>query len=179
MTGKILKSILSRLRIVIARLLGARIGNGCMLDKGLDISNYSNISLGDNATLYKNCTIYNSKQGMFKLGGNSHVAPYGYFLIDNNKVEIGNDVAIGPFCSFFCHSNNYSTGEKLFRKNYLDGDIKIGSNVFIGAQCVIQPGTTIEDDVIIAANSVVKGKVESGFIYGGSPANKIKPVYDE
>ena len=174
-----MKSVLSKLRILLAEFWGARIGKGCTLDKGLDISNFSNVVLGTNSILYKNCTIYNSKHGIFKLGDNSHVAPYGYFLIDQNKVEIGNDVAIGPFCSFFCHSNNYSGNERLFRKNYLDGDIKIGSNVFIGAQCVIQPGTIIEDDVIVAANSVVKGKIESGFIYGGSPAKKIKPVYDQ
>ena len=110
------------------------------------------------------------------MGNNSHAAPYSYFLITNNSVIIGDDVAIGPFCSFFCSSNSYSDDIPLFRENYENGDIILGNNVFIGAQSTILPGTEIQDNVIIAANSVVKGIIESGWAYGGAPCKPLKKL---
>ncbi|RLD75717.1 MAG: acyltransferase, partial [Bacteroidetes bacterium] len=106
------------------------------------------------------------------MGDNSHIAPFGYFLIENNIVEIGNDVAIGPFCSFFCVTNSIKGKSDLFRENYINGDIYVGNNVFIGAQCVILPGTKINDNTVIAANSVIGGVLESGVVYGGTPVKK-------
>lgn len=110
------------------------------------------------------------------MGDRSHAAPYGYFLIEDQKLSIGDDVAIGPYCCFFCSSNTYSTRKPLFRENYEKGDITIGNNVFIGAQSVILPGSIISDNVIVAAHSSVKGKLESGYIYGGSPCKPIKKL---
>lgn len=53
------------------------------------------------------------------------------------------------------------------------GAIEIGSNVFIGSRSVILPDTCIEDNVIIGAGSLVKGKISSGGVYAGVPAKRI------
>src|SRR5690606_8953472 len=53
--------------------------------------------------------------------------------------------------------------------------IKIGKNVWICANVTILPGSIIENDIIVAAGSVVTGNLsDSGYIYGGIPARKIK-----
>lgn len=155
---------------------GASIDRTSTVDYRVEISTAKGLNLSRKSILYKNCTVYNGIDGRFSIGESSHCAPYGYFLIGDNSVVIGDDVAIGPHCSFICHSNAIVGESKLFRENYLDGDIKVGNNVFIGAQCTFLPGTTIEDNVVIASNSVVKGKLESGYVYGGSPAKSIKPI---
>jgi acetyltransferase-like isoleucine patch superfamily enzyme len=160
----------------LAILRGARLGKGARLYPGIAIDRYARIALGNSAILYKNVTIHLSNLGRFRMGADSHVAPYGYFLVDSQSIEIGDDVAIGPFCCFFCLSNSYAAKEPLFRKNYRCGDIFIGDNVFIGAHCVVLPGARIEPNVIIAAQSTVSGTLESGYIYGGSPARKIKAL---
>lgn len=49
----------------------------------------------------------------------------------------------------------------------------IGNNIFIGWGATILAGSTIEDNVIIGANSVVSGKLESNSVYAGVPAKKI------
>ena len=54
--------------------------------------------------------------------------------------------------------------------------IDIGSNVWVGANCVILPGTIIGDDAVIAAGSVVRGTVPAGELWGGVPARKIKTI---
>lgn len=158
------------------RRSGVKMAAGSSIHRSVEIYHPKNVSIGTNSILYKEISVYPNAQGAFKMGANSHIAPFGYLLIDKNVLTIGDDVAIGPFCTFICHSNAIDTKEPLFRKNYSDGDITIGNNVFIGAQCTILPGTIIENNVVIASNSVVKGHLESGSVYGGSPAKKIKEI---
>ena len=51
--------------------------------------------------------------------------------------------------------------------------LKIGNNVFSGMYAIILKGTTIGDNVIIGAGSVVNGRVESNSVYAGVPAKKM------
>ena len=47
----------------------------------------------------------------------------------------------------------------------LKGDIIIGRNVWIGANTVILRGTTIGDNAVIAAGSVLKGDVAPNTVF--------------
>ena len=158
---------------------GVKTGKGSTIHYCSDMTGRRNIAIGNQSILYKKLSIYIGKKGKFAMGSHSHIAPYAYFLIEDRAVSIGDDVAIGPFCSFFCSSNTYSPDKPLFRENYEKGDIRIGNNVLIGAQSVVLPGTEIGNNVIIAANSVVKGTLESGRVYGGSPCKPIKKLSED
>ena len=155
---------------------GARIGRRSVIHYSSEVVNAQGINIGDDAVIYKQASLYLGPEGEFNLGRNSHIAPFSFFLIDNNTMTIGDDVAIGPFCAFVCHSNAFRPDKPLFRENFLDGDISIGNNVFIGAHCTFLPGTKVGDNVLIAANSVVRGELESNSMYGGTPVNKIKTL---
>lgn len=61
-------------------------------------------------------------------------------------------------------------------KEHIYRDIKIGNNVWIGANSIILPGVVVEDNVVIAAGSVVTKSLDSGYIYGGVPAKLIKKI---
>ena len=168
--------IRNRIHTIIYRLKGCRIGNRSAIWKGAHISNCKNVTLGDDTTIYSNTSIHKNGKGTMIMGNHSHIAPYGYLLIGENSVRIGDDTAIGPFCCFVCSSNSPYGENKLFRENYHNESIVVGSNVFMGAHCTVMPGTVIEDNVVVAANSVVSKILENGYIYGGSPAVKIKKI---
>lgn len=53
------------------------------------------------------------------------------------------------------------------------GTVKIGNNVFIGANSVVLCNTRIGDNVIIGAGSVVTCDVPSNSVYAGNPARLI------
>ena len=171
---RICRFVINKFYTLCKAIRGVKTGKGSMIHYRSEIRWSRNISLGEKSILYKKQSIYVGKKGKMTMGKNSHVAPYGYFLVEDKSIVIGDDVAIGPFCSFFCSSNTHSKEKPLFRENYIKGDISIGNNVFIGAQSVILPGATIQDNVIVAAHSTVKGILESGWIYGGSPCKPIK-----
>ena len=66
-------------------------------------------------------------------------------------IEIGDNVTIAPRVYILCH--DASTKNTLGYTKI--GRVRIGNNVFIGANTTILPGVTIGDNVIIGANGVV------------------------
>ncbi|MCK5536120.1 MAG: acyltransferase [Bacteroidales bacterium] len=157
-----------------------KLDKNSVIDYRCEIEQKNNILLGKKSILYKHTTIYKHKEGELSIGDFSHIAPYGYFLMEKQNLAIGDNVAIGPYCSIFCSTNSIPKDKKtLFKDSYDKGDVQIGNNVLIGTHCVILPHTVIGDGVVIAANSTVKGKLESGFLYGGNPAKKIKALGNE
>jgi len=153
------------------------LGEESQIDYRCEIEQKNNITIGKKSILYKNITIYKQREGTFLLGDFSHIAPYGYFLIQKQNLTIGSNVAMGPYCSIFCSTNSIPEDRNiLFKDSYVKGDVKIGNNVLIGAHCVILPNTVIEDNIVVAANSTIKGQLESGFLYGGNPVRKIKAL---
>jgi acetyltransferase-like isoleucine patch superfamily enzyme len=97
------------------------------------------------------------------------------FLYTNEQylVSIGNNVTISYDVKFLTH--DASIGIYLGKKNASDlcGEIKIGNNVFIGANSIIMYGINILDNTIIAAGSVVTKSFPENVIIGGNPARVI------
>ena len=175
----LIKRIKTKLVTIYWKLLGLKIEKRSAIYSGFESDNPKNISIGYHTLIYKNVTMYSSS-GTIKIGKESHVAPFCYFLFDEGELEIGDYVAVGAFSVFIGFSNYYDSSDKnvKFVEINKKGTIKIGSNVFIGTHSVILADTVIEDNVIIAAGSVVSGKFESGWIYGGTPARKIKKIWE-
>jgi acetyltransferase-like isoleucine patch superfamily enzyme len=57
-----------------------------------------------------------------------------------------------------------------------DREVTIGSNVWIGMNSVILKGTTIGDNSIIGASSLVSGDIPANVIAGGNPARVLRPL---
>ena len=55
----------------------------------------------------------------------------------------------------------------------------VGSNVYIGSRVTLLPGVVIEDNVIVAAGTVVTKRLAGGAIYGGVPARLLKNIYSK
>ena len=54
--------------------------------------------------------------------------------------------------------------------------IFIGNNCFIGMNVVVLPGTVVEDNVIVGAGSVIRGRLERNSVYIGNPAKRIMGI---
>ena len=97
--------------------------------------------------------------------------------IDTTKpylISIGNDVQITGPVTILTHDYSWSVLKKKYGIIY--GNQRktvIGNNVFIGGGATILGGSHIGDNVIIGANSVVSGNVDSNSVYAGNPARKL------
>ncbi|RIV46047.1 acyltransferase [Flagellimonas pelagia] len=88
-------------------------------------------------------------------------------------IKIGNKVTITSGVKLLTHDGAawLVEDEKGRREHF--SRVDIGNNVFIGINSIVMPGVVIEDNVIVAAGSVVTKSVPSGSIVGGNPAKII------
>ncbi|MES1992841.1 MAG: CatB-related O-acetyltransferase [Pseudomonadota bacterium] len=128
----------------------------------------------------------------YKIGRGSYgplrIETYG----DKSKLEIGAFCAIAngatvllggehrsEWISTFPFDRKYLADRQLPHSSFARGDIVIGNDVWIGHDVLILSGTEIGDGAIIAARSVLRGKVEPYSIYAGTPAKFVRFRFTE
>ena len=96
-----------------------------------------------------------------------HIWPSEPYLI-----TIGNHCQITSGVRLFTHGGG-SAVRNLYPEFDIFGKIVIGDWVYIGNNSLIMPGVTIDDNVIVAAGSVVTKSIPSGVVVAGNPARII------
>lgn len=77
------------------------------------------------------------------------------------RIEIGDDVMLGPNVQIYDHDHDYRAEGGVKARKMKSSPIKIGNNVWIGANTVILRGTEIGDNSVIGAGCVIKGKYDA------------------
>ena len=95
------------------------------------------------------------------------------FGSDSFLIEIGNKVTITSGVKIITHDGSTWLMNDEKGRRYLFKKVVIGNNVFVGVNAIIMPGVKIEDNVIVAAGSVVTKSIPSGKIVAGNPAKII------
>ena len=114
-----------------------------------------NISVGKNFYTNHNCTI-----------------------LDGAKVEFGVNVFIAPNC-VFSTAGHAIDAEQRGKGLEIALPIKVGNNVWFGANVSVLPGVTIGDNTIIGAGSVVNKDIPSGVIAVGNPCRVIREITEK
>lgn len=133
------------------------------------------IEIDDDARINEQVIIGGIKtpESYIKLGKRTIVMEYS-FLNPTKPLIIGDDTGIGGHCLIFTHGSWLSQ---------LDGypvtfaPVTLGRNVWLPWRVFILPGTTIGDNVVIGANSLVSKNIPSNVLIAGSPAKIIKENY--
>jgi acetyltransferase-like isoleucine patch superfamily enzyme len=104
------------------------------------------------------------------LAGNNFGCNKENLFENGQQISFGDNCAVGFRNTFITNSH----AEKGKDNKPTCKPITIGNNVWITTNCTILPGAIIEDNVILSAGSVAKGRLESGWIYLGNPAIKVR-----
>jgi len=100
----------------------------------------------------------------------------GIYINGMNGIEFGYNVYIAPGVKII--SANHDIYD--YSKHIKSKSIKIGNNVWIGANAIILPGVEIADDCVIGAGAVVtKSFLKQGSIIAGNPAKAIRNKYEQ
>lgn len=149
------------------------LGKGSYIRSGVKvIGNPKRIYIADNFKVYQQ-TVFAIGKGEIRIGCNGLIGVGTYINCGNEKLIIGNGVAIAPYCKIFTYSHHYEPNNEIIN-SYKTGNVIIEDDVLIGTNTVILPGVTIGKSSIIAANSLVNIDVAPFTIVGGSPAKFIK-----
>ncbi|SMC75995.1 acyltransferase [Pedobacter africanus] len=124
----------------------------------------------------KGGVVYARRKGV-KVGKNCRIYTTN-FGTEPWLIEIGEKVTVTSGVIILTHDGSTWLFNDQKGRRYSYKKVLIGNNVFIGVNSIILPGVKIDDNVVIAAGSVVTKSVPSGVLIGGNPA-KIIGSYDE
>lgn len=114
----------------------------------------------------------------FPSGTPAYIDPSAYFDADYEMISIGRGGVISRNVTILTH--DYSITRALIaigHEKQLIGHrdhVAIGDNCFIGAQCLLLPGTRIGNNCIIGAGAVVKGKIPDNSVVIGNPCRVLE-----
>lgn len=142
------------------------IGQRVYIDESAQV--IGKVTLGDDASLWP-FVVARGDVNTIQVGPRSniqdltmlHVTHDGPYSPGGIPLVIGADVTVGHKCLLHACS--------------------VGDRCLIGMGAIVMDGAVVESDVLLGAGSLVSpGKrLESGFLYRGSPAQKVRPLTDE
>lgn len=109
--------------------------------------------------------------------GENFYANVNCIMLNVGKITIGDNVLFGPNVSI------YTAGHPIHPESRNSGyeygiPVTIGSNVWIGGSCVILPGVSIGNNVVIGAGSVVTKDIPDNVCAAGNPCRVIREITD-
>ena len=169
------------------------IGNHCYIGKNVRINVRGTFKLGDCSYIGDNCIIeceefiageylYMSSGVEVGRGGNKnpdsivtigdHVGIFENTIINvNSPVTIGNDVGIGTGVQIWTHGAWLDVTQG-FPADF--GPVSIGNNVWLPANSIMLPNTSIGDNTVIGIGSIITKNIPSGCLAAGSPCKVIR-----
>jgi acetyltransferase-like isoleucine patch superfamily enzyme len=161
----IVKTALKTLRY---RYLQKCVGKKSIVGEGTKIINFVNVSIGDYCLIQDHVYIRAGIDGSVRIGDYAAINSFAK-LFGHGGIEIGEYAQIGPDCLITTTKHDYQEDLKTsFEK------VQIGRWAWVGAKCVILPGTRIGDHSILGAGSIVTKDIPQWSIAVGSPARVIK-----
>lgn len=145
-----------------------KIGDMCNINSGF----LSNL-LG----LYQRTIIVARGTGKIQIG--NHVGISGSTIYAREEINIGDHTLIGANCKIIDNDFHPIDPRKRIENDLtqlVTHPVKIGRNVFIGCNSIILKGTTIGDNCVVGAGSVVHGIFEDNTVIAGNPAKVIKRI---
>ena len=104
--------------------------------------------------------------------GNGVFINNGSTVVAHCGIEIGDNARIGDFVGIY-DTDHHSIDSEHPTKH---APVIIGSNVWLGRNVIVLPGSTVGDWTVVAAGSVVKGNLPPRVLAAGNPAQPVKEL---
>ena len=137
----------SRLKVFLLRLFGARVGKGVIIKPAVNIKYPWKLSIGDHCWIGERAWIDNLAE-----------------------VSIGPNCCISQGAMLLCGNHNF----KLETFDLITGPVQLEEGVWIGAHSIVCPGVSCHSHSVLAVNSVATKNLDAYHIYQGNPAVKAK-----
>ncbi len=128
-------------------------------------------------TLFSRCSFTTYPGGEIRIG--NRVGLNGTTITSKKQVQIGDGTMIAPnviIVDSDFHAQWPPDARLISSTADIDRPVAIGANVWIGMNSVILKGTTIGDNSIIGASSLVSGDIPPNVVAGGNPARVLRPL---
>lgn len=107
--------------------------------------------------------------------GDNVYANFNLTLVDDTDIYVGDKVMFGPNVTVATagHPIDPELREQAMQYNI---PVRIGDNVWIGANAVVLPGVTIGENTVIGAGSVVTKDIPANVVAVGNPCKVLREI---
>jgi acetyltransferase-like isoleucine patch superfamily enzyme len=149
------------------------LGRGCKIhaDASVDASRSPGVRFGDKVTLNRYAYVQGGAGGV-RLGDRVEINNFS-IVNGTGGVDIGADTLVGPGVRILSYQHRFARGATIRSQPVDARPIRIGRDVWLGANAIILAGVTIGDGAVVAAGAVVREDVPDCAVVAGVPA-KIK-----
>ncbi|MFA5147182.1 MAG: acyltransferase [Candidatus Omnitrophota bacterium] len=153
-----------------------RSGSRFFILPGCLITSPGNIDVGEDAVIVDGCRLYAHDGGKIAIGDRVRINNNVQLNASNGgEIVIGREAIIAPNVVIRASNHKYARKDMPIVKQGHEGrTIRIGDDVWIGANAVILPGVTIGNGAVIGAGAVVDDNVPAYALAAGVPARVIK-----
>lgn len=107
--------------------------------------------------------------------GEEFFSNFNCVILDEAPVVFGNNVFVGPNCSFYTAIHPLDAATRNTKVEY-HCPIKVGDNVWLGGNVTVLPGVSIGNNCVIGAGSVVTRDIPAGCLAAGNPCRVIRKI---
>jgi acetyltransferase-like isoleucine patch superfamily enzyme len=129
-----------------------RLGKGVKISPTVFFKYPEMIQIGDNSFINHLCSVWASPAG---------------------PITIGSNVLLGPCASIFSSNHGIARSELIRNQPGEDAPIRIGDDVWLGANAVVTAGVSIGNGAVVGAGAVVTTDLPAMSISAGVPARVI------
>ncbi len=104
-------------------------------------------------------------------------ANFNLTLVDDTDIFVGDKVMFGPNVTVATAGHPIEPNLRNLQMQF-NIPVRIGNNVWIGANSVILPGVTIGDNTVIGAGSVVTRDIPENVVAVGNPCRVLRTIGD-
>ncbi|MFY9488932.1 MAG: acyltransferase [Solirubrobacterales bacterium] len=140
--------------------------------------NSGRLEVGENTHLEPHCWLtLNLDAAQIRIGANCFLN-FGVMLAAQDEITIGDHTMIANGCFIGDAAHRFDDPELPvpWQGFTSKGPVRIGTNVWLGANVVVTSGVTIGDRCVIGSNSVVTTDIPPYTIAAGVPAKVIKQI---
>jgi acetyltransferase-like isoleucine patch superfamily enzyme len=107
--------------------------------------------------------------------GDRCVIGRGSHIVAHHSIVIGDDVFTGPYVYVTDQNHGYADPDVPIGRQWPSNTpVSIGAGSWLGAGVIVLPGACIGRNVVVAAGSVVRGRVPDRCVIAGVPARVVR-----
>jgi len=151
-----------------------QLGRGCKIqsDASVDATRSPGVRFGDKVEINRFAYVQGGNGGV-RVANRVRVNNFA-IINGSGGVDIGDDTLIGPGVQIISYQHRYALGATIQSQPVDARPIRIGRDVWLGANAIILAGVSIGDGAVVAAGAVVREDVPAYTVVAGVPATMKK-----